>query len=102
MGYFLLSIGCLFIGVAAVLVYLFFVQINCISYEELRNIPVAINELHVQKRELKEKKRKKIVAEFGELSQYVVENPRNNKDQCIMEYENTLELARKRIKNNLK
>lgn len=100
MGYVLLLTGCVLIGTAAILFFLFLGEANRISYEELRSLPTGVNASPEQEKKRQTQKRQDITKRFGALSQQKIPHPQKMSDHRLMEFEDTLELARKRVQKN--
>lgn len=100
MGYVLLLAGCVLIGVAAVLFFLFLGEANRISYVELRSLPAKSNDSSEQEKYRQAKKCQDIIKRFNAIPQQKISQSQKMSDHRLMEFEDTLELARKRVQKN--
>lgn len=97
MGYVFLLTGCVLIGAAAVLFFLFLGEANRVSYGELRGLPARVNASPEQAKYCQAQKRQEIIKRFNALSQNNPAQVQKMSDHRLMEFEDTLELARKRV-----
>lgn len=100
MGYMLLLSGCVLMGTAAILFFLFLGEANRISYEELRDLSARVNVSPEQEEYRQAQKRQDIIKRFNALPQQKISQSQKMSDHRLMELEDTLELARKRVQKN--
>ncbi|MEG1331366.1 MAG: hypothetical protein RSC97_07995 [Eubacterium sp.] len=102
MGYVFLLIGCILIGASVILVFLCIKEHSSVSYTELRNVSINHSLVSTEEENLKIQKRKMIIRQFKGTVKQEYQNLTTKESHHLMEFEDTLELARKRVRNNHK